>query len=153
MLAASGAWYNFAVSDRKYRQRGYQDAGPDPDGRPRRRPAPGERGSQGPRGRGLGKPSATVFRCSACGGRQPAGGIDAEAVCSLCGADLHTCTHCRAFDPSAPNECREPIGERVRAKAKRNRCQRFAPRMTQEFAREAKSPEGAKAAFEALFKT
>jgi len=138
------------MSDRKYRQRGYQDA--DSGERPARRPGPAGARSPGPRGRGLGKPTATAFRCAVCGARQPASELGFDAECDSCGADLHSCTHCRHFDTSAPAECRQPVAERIANKAKRNRCELFEPRTTQELAGDGDRPEDARAAFDALFK-
>ncbi len=146
------------MSERKYRQRGYQDSDRErsPSG-PRR--APGERPAgptgSGPRGRGLGKPTATVFRCAACGQKQLDDvRVEQDTTCRKCGADLHTCTHCRHFDPSAPAECRKPVTRRVAAKARRNDCRLFEVRATREFASPsgADSPADARAAFDALFK-
>ena len=139
------------MSDRKYRQRGYQDADGD-EARSRSPRTPRPEGFSGPRGRGLGRPSNTVFRCAVCGARQPMGGADFDAACGQCGADLHTCTHCQHFDPSASKECRQSIAERVPSKAKRNACEHFAPKATQEFARESGRPEDARDAFDSLFK-
>ena len=144
------------MSERKYRQRGYQDS----DGRSERRPSGpkpprGER-PPGPRGRGLGKPTATVFRCAVCGEKQLASTeIDFESTCWKCSTDLHTCTHCRTFDTSAPGECRQPAAEYVSAKAKRNLCGHFEAKASQEFAQSEggfDAPSDAKAAFDALFK-
>ncbi len=138
------------MSERKYRQRGYQD-----DDRPaprERRPPRGPRERDpGPRGRGLGKPTATVFRCAVCGERQSAV-IELDSTCRKCGTDLHTCTHCAYFDTSAPNECRQPVKEYVASKAKRNRCELFEAKAAKETAREASAPSSARDAFDALFK-
>ncbi len=112
--------------------------------------APGKRDHR-PRGRGLGKPTATVFRCAVCG-REQSAPIGHESVCKACGADLHTCTHCAFFDTSAPAECRRQPRAYVAAKAKRNDCELFEAKATQEFAREPDSPKSAKAAFDDLFK-
>lgn len=134
---------------RKYRQTGYQDD------RPRsaraRAGAGGREPTEGPRGRGLGAPTATVFRCTLCGEQASAESIVPETVCSGCDGDLHSCTHCAHFDSSAALECRQPIVERVRGKAKRNRCELFAARQTQEFAREQERPTDGRAAFDDLF--
>ena len=145
--------YKRTMSDRKYGHRGYQDD--DRDDRPRgpRRPA-GER-RPGPRGRGFGAPTATVFRCAVCGQKQREGtSIGVDSTCWKCAADLHTCTHCRHFDPSAPGQCRARAPEVVAAKAKSNACELFAAKETQEIAEDlgGDSPSGAKAAFDALFK-
>lgn len=147
------------MSDRKYRQSGYQDGD-----RPTERPSHGLSGPPrepptGPRGRGLGMPTTTVFRCAVCGTRQSSAEIDAEAVCEKCKADLRTCTHCQHFDTGAPNECRLSVAARVASKAKRNHCALFTPKAAQEFAREIQAapdtpkPGGARAAFDALFKS
>lgn len=112
----------------------------------------------GPRGRGLGKPTATVFRCAVCGAKQSAAEIDHQSQCQQCKTELHTCTHCRYFDSSALNECRQPVSARVGSKAKANSCDLYEPKATQEFAAEAPSAKAtsasaAKAAFDALFKS
>lgn len=137
---------------RRYRQRGYQeDEAPErsrghADGpRPQR---------EGPRGRGLGRPTAEAFRCARCGERLevPAQGVALDAVCPGCGGDLHACTQCAWFDTSAPFECRQTIAVRIPAKAKRNACAHFAPRLVSEHRGEEPSPDGARAAFDDLFK-
>ena len=135
------------MAGRKYRQSGYQDDEPRERGG---RPGPGQP-KEGPRGRGLGKPTATVCRCAVCGAEQE-GAIAVASECRGCGADLHTCTHCVHFDASAPLQCRQPIAERVAAKAARNRCQRFEVRVTAERAADSDTATSGKAAFDALFK-
>jgi hypothetical protein len=139
------------MSDRRYRQRGYQDEG----GREERKgpkPPPKER-KEGPRGRGLGAPTATVFRCAVCGAKQEAPGVAAfAAACAHCGAALHSCTHCAHFDTSAPNECAKPVPARIAAKSKGNSCGLFEPKRAVEFAQEAGRPADARSAFDALFK-
>jgi hypothetical protein len=144
------------MSDRKYKQRGYMEE----ERREEQRPAPsGPREKpEGPRGRGLGAPSLTVFRCRVCGVKQQLVGVlSLEATCSACGADLHTCSNCLHFDGSRPNECRKPVLQGIANKTKRNACQLFAPKTVQEFAPEseaAAAPGGldARSAFDALFK-
>jgi hypothetical protein len=146
------------MADRKYRQRGYmdeerQEEKAPTEQRPRERP-------EGPRGRGLGAPTATVFRCRMCGTRQQlAGALTFEAVCTSCGNDLHTCSNCVHFDTSKPNECRKPVTVRVTSKTKRNTCELFTPNTVQEFASDRPAPSAGgvassspRAAFDALFK-
>jgi hypothetical protein len=139
------------MSDRKYKQRGYMDDGP----REERRPAPqGPRQKpEGPRGRGLGAPTETVFRCRVCGAKQVlSGALGSEATCRECGNDLHTCSNCVHFDTSRPNECRKPVAQRVTSKTKRNTCELFAPNTVQEFgADKAAVSNDPRAAFDALF--
>jgi predicted RNA-binding Zn-ribbon protein involved in translation (DUF1610 family) len=133
---------------RKYKQKGYQqDAEPG-----ERSPAsPRLERREGPRGRGLGAPTATTFRCARCGRRLEPEGVARDAVCPGCGNDLHSCTNCSHFDASARLECRQPIASRVARKAARNECDLFQARLTQEFARESQSPNAARKAFDDLF--
>ncbi len=139
------------MASRKYRQRGYQDDDrPEPRGRGAARQAPRP---EGPRGRGLGAPTARAVRCAICGKQvEPPDASQFDAVCPHCGADLHTCTNCLQFEPSAPNQCRKPVAEPVRGKARNNQCELFDPKVTQEFAADAGRPSDPKAAFDALFK-
>lgn len=138
--------------ERKYRQRGYQDAGPrerksEPRGPVERDPA------KGPRGRGLGAPTASVFRCAACNALQEGLEVAPPATCAKCGGDLHTCSNCRYFDSSIHNECRQNVEPRVMSKTKRNECALFEPKVTQEFDKEAtRAPDDPRSAFDALFK-
>lgn len=142
------------MSDRKYRQRGYQDS----DRPAERRPEPQQQGPrerpEGPRGRGLGAPTETVFRCRICGSKQRlAGVVPLEATCAECGNDLHTCSNCLHFDTSRPQECRKPVLQRVESKAKRNVCQLFTPNTVQEFGSDVRAVSSdPRAAFDALFR-
>jgi hypothetical protein len=150
------------MSDRKYRHRGYQDDGRREE-RARGGPAPPHEKREGPRGRGLGAPSAEAFRCAACGKKVLLGGegVALDAACPHCQADLHACANCRHFDSGARFECRQPIPERVPRKRQRNACGLFAAKATVEFAAETRraAPTGApdtaddaRSAFDALFK-
>jgi hypothetical protein len=133
---------------RKYRQRGYQDDEPRESRHPPR--ASGQR-PEGPRGRGLGKPTVSTFRCARCGSKQVGSEVDSEAVCAACGSALHTCTNCRFFDSAAPNECRAEIVERIAGKSSRNDCTQFESKVAQETAAESPAPGDARAEFDALF--
>lgn len=139
--------------DRKYRQRGYQDSGREERSGPRPQgPAPKR---EGPRGRGLGAPTESVFRCSACGEKQTfLDEVPFDAACRKCGADLHTCSSCIHFDTAFRWECRKnaEIPERVVKKRAANACPLFTPKLTQEFAKDADKPSDPRAAFDALFK-
>jgi hypothetical protein len=142
----------------KYRQRGYQDSE-----RRDERPRPGLQGPRekkdGPRGRGLGAPSESVFRCAACGEKQllmPDEPLPFDATCRKCNADLHTCSNCVSFDTGVRWECRRhpEIPARVPKKRDRNECPLFTPKLAQEFAKDSDkpSPGDARSAFDALFK-
>jgi hypothetical protein len=144
------------MSDRKYRHRGYQDDYREQD-RKRSPQQPGPRPDRlegQPRGRGLGAPTSTVFRCRVCGEKQQSIGATAfEATCSHCGNDLHTCSNCVNFDTSRPNECRKPVLVRIANKSKRNTCELFAPNTIQEFASDrVAASSDPRAAFDALFR-
>jgi hypothetical protein len=144
------------MSERKYRHRGYQDTDrpversseyQGPSLPPRERP-------EGPRGRGLGAPTDTVFRCKVCGNKVQFTGVMAlDMTCEGCGNDLHTCSNCISFDTSRPNECRKPVLQRVVSKTKRNPCELFTPNAVQEFASDMRAATTSpRAAFDALFK-
>jgi hypothetical protein len=45
--------------------------------------------------------------------------------CPFCGADLHCCFNCRFYDRTAPKQCKEPVAELVKEKAKANYCDYF----------------------------
>ena len=155
----------------KYRQRGYKDG--DRDRSERGGGASLSRGAQaprpkpeGPRGRGLGAPTETVFRCAACGEKRlvsielgHADALAADATCSRCGGDLHTCSNCVNFDTAVHWECRRhaELPARVAKKRTRNECALFLPKTAQEFGsdRDRDRPAGPsdpRAAFDALFK-
>ena len=147
------------MSDRKYRQRGYQDDGA--SGRGERRPegpkrAPEPRDPRMPRDpRVPNMPGfRDVFRCARCGHLQSAD-IGADTRCAKCGVDLHACLHCVSFDAGARFECTQVIAARISPKDMRNSCPLFTPRVSVE--REtgstpASGSSGARKAFDDLFK-
>jgi hypothetical protein len=144
------------MSDRKYRQRGYQD---DPR-EPRRDQKPAEKKEYAPRGQPPIAPKTfnmpgfrEVVRCARCGYELTvATAWSPEATCAKCGSDLHACAQCANFDTSAPFECQKPVPVRVSPKDARNTCTFYEPRTTVE--RETKSPPQASSrkAFDDLFK-
>ncbi|CAN5668759.1 hypothetical protein BH23ACI1_BH23ACI1_16690 [soil metagenome] len=149
------------MSDRKYRQRGYQDAPREP-----RRDRPAEKKEYAPRGQPPVAPKTfsmpgfrEVVRCARCGYELTlAVAWGADASCEGCGADLHTCAQCVHFDSSAAFECQQTIPARISPKDVRNTCALYEPRTTVE--RETKSsasssgaaPTSARKAFDDLFK-
>lgn len=146
------------MSDRKYRQRGYQDE-------PRERGPKKEKQAPAPRapGRQLQDPSGPktpnlmasheVFKCARCGNRL-ATPVEPDARCNRCGVAVHSCLNCVSFDTSARWECAQAaLPARVTPKDERNACTLFEPRTTVE--RQTGTPQGppsAKQAFEDLFK-
>ena len=146
------------MSDRKYRHRGYQDSDRERDERrpPQHQGEPARPRVEGaPRGRGLGAPTAAVFKCAACGREvnTTLKEITAAATCPGCGRPLHSCTNCAFFDPGAQFECRKPVPERIESKAAANDCRLYQPRTIRDLrVTSPVSPDDARAAFDALFK-
>ena len=137
------------MGERKYGQRGYMED--EPREKRARRQGPGER-SEKPRGRGLGAPTKSVFRCTRCGSSLATGkALTFDSTCPECGEDVHTCTNCSQFDTAARFECRQEIAEPILKKAKRNQCELFAPKTTQDFDGDKPAPGDARAAFDSLF--
>ena len=143
------------MSERKYRQRGYQDD--DADRRPSAgvdRPKPEVRDPRLPRDpRVPNMPGfREVFRCTRCGNLESLD-VGPLSKCGKCGTALHACIQCESFDPGAVFECRQKIPTRVSPKDATNECSVFSPRRTVE--RETGSsgaPTSARKAFDDLFK-
>jgi hypothetical protein len=144
------------MSERKYRQRGYQD---DPGG-PRREHKPVEKKEYAPRGQPPVAPKTfnmpgfrEVVRCARCGNELTvASAWSPDGTCGRCGADLHACAQCAHFDTSAAFECQKPIPARISPKDARNNCQFYEPRATVERETKSAAPTSARKAFDDLFK-
>ena len=139
------------LSDRKYRQHGYQDSGPE-----RQKPAPERpvrKDTFGPRPVQM-PGTLTVSRCAQCGNvltllSEPLG------QCPKCGFELHSCKQCANFDPSSRFECMQAIKERIAKKDARNECQLFSISVRVEKQTSTGSsgrPDDARRAFDNLFK-
>ena len=147
------------MSERKYRQRGYQDddrprerAQPRPEKKPEAR-APGRllQSASGPKTPNL-MGSHEVFRCARCGNLL-ALPVEREGRCARCGVDLHSCVNCMSFDTSARWECSQTaLTARVSPKDERNQCTFFVPRTTVERQTGTPGPTSARQAFDDLFK-
>ena len=127
------------MSDRKYKQRGYQDEGKPrgPKGPAAPRPpkqdrAPGRQlqDAAGPKTPNL-MAAHEVCRCARCGHLLSLPIAD-DSRCSKCDVDLHSCVQCVSFDTSARWECTQSaqLPARVAPKDARNDCPLFAPRTT-----------------------
>ena len=149
------------MSDRKYRQHGYQDEPRDRAPREKSAPKPIEphapgrqlQSANGPKTPNL-MGSHEVVRCSRCGTRL-ALEVDADGRCPKCSVALHSCIQCESFDTSARFECTQPLTARVSPKDEKNSCSLFTPRTTVE--RQTGTPvaqggNSAKQAFDDLFK-
>jgi hypothetical protein len=145
------------MSERKYRQRGYQDE-PRTPSQPRTKPpqeprAPGRplQDAAGPRTPNL-MGSHEVFRCARCGNRL---GLEvaADSRCARCGTGVHSCINCASFDTSARWECaQQALTARVAPKDERNLCAFFSARTTVERQTGTAGPPSARQAFDDLFK-
>jgi hypothetical protein len=140
------------VSERKYRQRGYQDHG---EKSQERRPSekPGKKEAFGPRPIQM-PGTRTVSRCSQCGSLLQALS-DPIGKCPKCSFELHSCKQCSYFDPSSRFECTQPIPERIPRKDQRNECTFYSIRVMVEKETStpaALRPSDARQAFENLFK-
>ena len=161
------------MSDRKYRQRGYQDEdkprgpkGPAAPRPPKQDRAPGRQlqDAAGPKTPNL-MAAHEVCRCARCGTLLSLP-VAADSRCPKCSVDLHSCVQCVSFDTSARWECTQSdkLPARVAPKDARNDCALFAPRTTVE--RQTSTPQNrdaggtssggssnsAKQAFDDLFK-
>jgi hypothetical protein len=147
------------MSDRKYRQRGYQDDDRDRQPRPQAPRQPPEPGAPaGARRISQDGPKAInmpgyreVVRCSQCG-HPVAIAIAADSRCARCGTDLHACAQCMSFDPGSRFECMETVPARITPKNARNSCTLYAARTTVERETTAPKVDGARKAFDDLFK-
>ena len=117
------------MSDRKYRQRGYQDEPRDPTPR-REKKVPEQKAP----------------------GRLPTP-VEPDSRCNRCGTDVHSCINCMSFDTSARWECtQQALTARVSPKDERNVCTLFSPRTTVERQTSTAGPTSARQAFDDLFK-
>ena len=152
------------MSDRKYRQHGYQDN--DRDRAPQKTQQPkAPKGSRGEGPRPMHMPGfQELLRCAMCGAVVPPPvDIKHDSQCPKCSADLRCCKNCRHFDTGAQFECTQAIPERITKKDLRNLCEFFVARTSIE--RETRDsggggqirgvthrPSDARSAFDNLFK-
>jgi len=137
------------MSDRKYRQQGYQDSARIEPRGPSDRP---QRLEGAPRGRGADRDREEVFRCRACGERNDPE-VAKGAKCRKCGAALRACVQCRHFDTLARFQCRQPVPAPVTAKSRENECGLYEPATALDLTgrKAAETPDAARSAFDKLF--
>lgn len=128
------------MSDRKYKQRGYQDEGPRERGGeargPRKPPEPRAPGrmlqsASGPKTPNL-MATHEVVKCARCGNKltMPVGAADR---CARCGTAVHSCINCESFDTGSRLECTQTtLTVRVSPKDDANACPLFGARTTVE---------------------
>ena len=147
------------MSDRKYRQHGYQDE----PRRPRQEHKPAEKKEYAPRGQTpAGAPKTfnmpgfrevvTLPRLRHTNSPWPLA-WSPDGRCARCGADLHACAQCVSFDTGASFECQQPIPVRISPKDVRNTCTFFEPRTTVERETRSAPAASARSAFDDLFKS
>lgn len=139
------------MSDRKYRQHGYQDSSPE---KPQAgRPQPKSKDMTfGPRPVNM-APMRTVSRCAQCGAVLQILG-ELPETCAKCGLPLHSCKQCANFEPASHFECRAAITARIPRKDERNQCSLYVLRTSVERETSSAASRGndARKAFDALFK-
>ncbi len=82
-----------------------------------------------------------------------AGKVSRQDNCPHCNRDLRCCKQCKFFDPSAYNECREVVAERITDKERANYCDYFLLRGSKKKGSgSANRAKDAKRALEDLFK-
>ena len=143
------------MSDRKYRQRGYQDS--DRDRQPPRdtsagQPPPKPRGErpEGPRTPNM-PGFRNVVRCHRCGGLVTTA-VLVNTTCPKCVVALHCCAQCESFLPSARYECMQTIPARITPKDAFNTCALFEARTTVERETGSARQSTSRSAFDDLFK-
>ena len=141
------------MSDRKYRQHGYQDNGEARDKSFSQKSPARKDDTFGPRPMQM-PGTHSVSRCAQCGTlltslSEPIG------QCPKCGFELHSCKQCTYFDPSRRFECMQSIQERIARKDARNECTFYSISVRvekQTSTGPAAQPNSARQAFDNLFK-
>ena len=141
------------MSDRKYKQRGYQD-----EGRERQPPRDKSSGEQqkprGERPEGPRTPNMpgfrTVVRCHRCGNLLNTA-VLLNTACPKCSVALHCCAQCDSFNPASRYECMQTISARVTPKDAANTCDLFEPRATVERETGSVRQSTSRSAFDDLF--
>ena len=78
--------------------------------------------------------------------------VNRNDTCPHCDRDLRCCKQCKYFDPSAYNECREVLADRITEKERANFCDYFVLRGSKRGSGSANRTKDAKQALEDLFK-
>jgi len=144
----------------KYRQRGYRDDEYSRDReerhRPERPPDLGNREQTRSLRHAIDRETVIVTRCASCGHQVPTSQleVDHHSTCAKCGIPLHSCRHCKRFDPDARFQCREKIEVRIADKGAANHCELFKPVQSLDATgRRANTTIDARSAFHDLFKS
>lgn len=90
--------------------------------------------------------------CWHCGRGLTAADYGREATCLNCGKPTRVCRNCSHYAPGRPNECLEPMVERVIEKERSNFCELFDPSDRPPGEKSAPSEDALRKAAEDLFK-
>ncbi|MEW8690149.1 MAG: hypothetical protein AB2535_03580 [Candidatus Thiodiazotropha endolucinida] len=66
-------------------------------------------------------------KCWQCGSELEAVDYGRETTCRSCGKPTRVCRNCRWYAQNRPNQCEEPMADRVMDKEKANFCGYFEP--------------------------
>jgi len=129
----------------------------DPHRRPPQQPDLGNREQVRRLRRAMNREATEVVRCQQCGHQQVAEAamIGPRSTCDHCDTALHSCRHCRHFDPKASHQCRKPIVKAIGDKGAENSCPEFEPRLVLDATgkrADGKGKQDAKQLFDSLFK-
>ncbi len=129
----------------------------DPHRRPPQQPDLGNREQVRRLRRAMDRDATEVVRCQQCGHQQiaEAAMIGPRSMCDKCGTALHSCRHCRHFDPKVLHQCRKPIEKSIGDKWAANSCGEFEPRLVLDATGKragGKGKQDAKQLFDSLFK-
>ena len=91
-------------------------------------------------------------KCWNCGTGLAKSDYGRENACLTCGKPTRACRNCRWFAPGRPNDCEEPVAERVLDKQRANFCDFFEPTAAPAAGTANDSPDGLRRAAEDLFK-
>jgi hypothetical protein len=68
-----------------------------------------------------------IGKCWHCGADLTKVDYGRETACLACGKATHVCLNCRHYARGRPNDCLEPLVERVLDKTRSNFCDYFEP--------------------------
>ncbi|MGD2081379.1 MAG: hypothetical protein PVF91_00310 [Chromatiales bacterium] len=98
-------------------------------------------------------PEPTVVgKCWSCGRELTPADLGRESLCPGCGKATRSCRNCRFYQPGQPDDCVEPMAERVLDKERANFCEYFEPDLDPRAGPGGGADEDLRAAAEALFK-
>ena len=94
----------------------------------------------------------TIGHCWHCRRPQTKADYGRETLCLGCGKPARVCRNCRHYAPGRPNDCLEPVAERVMDKTRANPCEFFEPHPDPSGDAGAPGADALRAAADALFR-